>query len=142
MQANRRTDRGDASMKSARERMDMHAAYKELGSYRAAAELCGGDVVSDTAVEGGEGLTQGSGLGWRVRAEERSQDPVMDLGVEDRRPESVVGGDVGVGPREAGDQAMEAQSPQVVGHLGRGVAGAEQSGDEAPKALACLCRNL
>ncbi|MHB8220614.1 MAG: hypothetical protein ACYDHU_09900 [Acidimicrobiales bacterium] len=28
-------------MKSARERMDMHAAYKELGCYRAAAELCG-----------------------------------------------------------------------------------------------------
>src|SRR5664280_3229393 len=28
-------------MKSARERMDMHAAYQEVGSYRAAAEICG-----------------------------------------------------------------------------------------------------
>src|SRR5664280_3097988 len=39
--ANRRTDRRDSSMKSARERMDMHAAYREVGSYRAAAEICG-----------------------------------------------------------------------------------------------------
>ena len=30
-----------SSMKSARERMDMHAAYQEVGSYRAAAEICG-----------------------------------------------------------------------------------------------------
>src|ERR1039458_4243982 len=28
-------------MKSVRERMDMHAAYQEVGSYRAAAEICG-----------------------------------------------------------------------------------------------------
>ena len=28
-------------MKSVRERMDMHAAYRELGSYRATAEICG-----------------------------------------------------------------------------------------------------
>ena len=31
----------DASMKSVREHMDMHAAYREVGSYRAAAEICG-----------------------------------------------------------------------------------------------------
>ena len=41
MLANRRSDRRDTSMKSARERMDMHAAYQEVGSYRAAAEICG-----------------------------------------------------------------------------------------------------
>ena len=28
-------------MKSVRERMDMNAAYREVGSYRAAAQLCG-----------------------------------------------------------------------------------------------------
>jgi hypothetical protein len=28
-------------MKSVREHMDMHAAYREVGSYRAAAEICG-----------------------------------------------------------------------------------------------------
>ena len=39
--ANIRTDQGDTSMKSVREHMDMHAAYRELGSYRAAAEICG-----------------------------------------------------------------------------------------------------
>ena len=31
----------DTSMKSVREHMDMHAAYREVGSYRAAAEICG-----------------------------------------------------------------------------------------------------
>ncbi len=39
--ANRRTDRGDTSMKSVRERMDMTSAYREVGSYRGAAEICG-----------------------------------------------------------------------------------------------------
>jgi hypothetical protein len=28
-------------MKSVREHMDMHAAYREVGTYRAAAEICG-----------------------------------------------------------------------------------------------------
>src|SRR3984957_8349216 len=32
---------GDAPIKSAREHMDMHAAYREVGSYRAAADICG-----------------------------------------------------------------------------------------------------
>src|SRR5271163_3135957 len=41
VQSNRRTDRGDTSMKSARERMDMNAAFQEVGSYRAAAAICG-----------------------------------------------------------------------------------------------------
>src|ERR1035437_964141 len=31
----------DTSMKSVREHMDMHAAYREVGSYRAAADICG-----------------------------------------------------------------------------------------------------
>jgi transposase len=39
--ANRRTDRGDTSMKPVRERMDMTSAYREMGSYRGAAEICG-----------------------------------------------------------------------------------------------------
>ena len=34
-------DQGDSSMKSVREHMDMHAAYREVGSYRAAADICG-----------------------------------------------------------------------------------------------------
>jgi hypothetical protein len=33
--------RGAALVKSARERLDIVNAYAELGSYRAAAELCG-----------------------------------------------------------------------------------------------------
>jgi hypothetical protein len=39
--ANIRTDQGDSSMKSVRERVDMNAAYREVGSYRAAADICG-----------------------------------------------------------------------------------------------------
>ena len=40
-------------MKSARERMDMYAAYQEVGTYRAAAEICGTtDKTIKRAVEG------------------------------------------------------------------------------------------
>jgi transposase len=41
VQADIRADQGDTSMKSVREHMDMNAAYREVGSYRAAAEMCG-----------------------------------------------------------------------------------------------------
>jgi hypothetical protein len=41
VQADSRADQGDSSMKSVREHMDMNAAYREMGSYRAAAEICG-----------------------------------------------------------------------------------------------------
>ena len=39
--ANIRTGQGDSSMKSVRERVDMNAAYREVGSFRAAADICG-----------------------------------------------------------------------------------------------------
>jgi hypothetical protein len=48
-------------MKSVREHMDMHAAYREVGSYRAAAEICGTtpktvkrSVLAARAAENGE----------------------------------------------------------------------------------------
>jgi hypothetical protein len=48
-------------MKSVREHMDMHAAYREVGSYRAAAEICGTtpktvkrSVLAAMAAENGE----------------------------------------------------------------------------------------
>ena len=51
----------DVSMKSVREHMDMHAAYREVGSYRAAAEICGTSpktvkrsVLATRAAEKGE----------------------------------------------------------------------------------------
>jgi len=52
-------------MKSARERMDMYAAYQEVGTYRAAAEICGtSDKTVKRAVEAAkrpEAATAGGG---------------------------------------------------------------------------------
>ncbi|MGC8628292.1 MAG: hypothetical protein ACP5VR_12230 [Acidimicrobiales bacterium] len=59
----------------------------------------------------------------------------MDLGVEHGDPEAFGRGDVGVGVRDALDQAVETEAAQIVGHLVGGVVRAEQAGDEAPEAL-------
>src|SRR5580658_1956641 len=49
-------------MKSVRERMDMHAAYQEVGSYRAAAEICGTtDKTVKRVVEAQRASSLGSG---------------------------------------------------------------------------------
>lgn len=57
MQANHRTGRRDTSMKSARERMDMYAAYQEVGSYSAAAQICGTTPKTVEMVEASDANT-------------------------------------------------------------------------------------
>ena len=49
--------------------------------------------------------------------QQRLQEPDVDLGVEDRDPLPVGGQDVGVGLEQPGDQAIEAESAQVITHL-------------------------
>src|ERR1700722_1092852 len=57
---------GDAPIKSAREHMDMYAAYREVGSYRAAADICGTtpktikrSVTAAQQAQGGSGRPPG-----------------------------------------------------------------------------------
>ena len=58
----------------------------------------------------------------------------MDFGVEDGEGQAVGGQVVGVGVRAAGDQPVAGQPGQVVGGLGHGVGGAEQSGHQGAQA--------
>jgi hypothetical protein len=60
-------------------------------------------------LDGGQGGAQGwRGLGL-PGGEQRGQDAVVDLGVEDREREPVGGEVVGVGVRAAGDEPVAAQ---------------------------------
>ena len=81
--------------------------------------------------EGGAELGRGLGL---PGGEQRGEDPVVDLGVEDGEGQAVGGQVVGVGVRAPGDQPVAAQPGQVVGGLGHGVGGAEQSGHQGAQA--------
>ena len=58
----------------------------------------------------------------------------MDLGVEHCGADAVVGEQVGVGVREAFDQAVEPQPGEVVAHLVGGVGPAEQFGHPGAQA--------
>ena len=93
------------------------------------------DAVVDVAVDRGQRATE---LGWCwgfVGSDERANEPVVDLGVEDRHALSVGGEVVGVGSGTSGDQAVEAESREVVAGLVDGVGDAEQMahlGTQAP----------
>ena len=60
------------------------------------------------------------GLGL-VGGQQWPQEPVVQLGVEDRGAEAVRGQDVVVGVLDPVDQPGEAEPPQVVGRLAAGV---------------------
>src|SRR6266487_1059398 len=67
--------------------------------------------------------------------EQRSEDPVVDLGVEDREPDAGGSQGVAVVVGDAGDQAVAAQPGKVVAGLVHAVGGAEQSGHQGAQAL-------
>ena len=50
-------------------------------------------------------------------SEEGVEEAVVELGVEHSGPDAVGGGDVGVGVGDAQNEAFEAESSEVVGHL-------------------------
>src|SRR6185437_12461623 len=87
------------------------------------------DVVVQAALEGGEGAADVEWRGWSVGVEERSQQPVVELGVEDGDADALGGEDIAVAAGQALDESVQAQAAQVVAHVGAGVGVAEQSGD-------------
>jgi hypothetical protein len=90
--------------------------------------------VVDAAAYDAEGVAE---LGWAVGligGKQRRQDPLAELGVEDREPLAVVGEHVAVAVIEAADEPVQAQPAQVVGHLAGAVGAAEQAGDKGAKA--------
>ena len=67
--------------------------------------------------QGCEGATD-FGRGWRlVGFEEGAEEPSVELGEEHRHAESLGSEGVGVGARDAGDESVEAEASQVIGHL-------------------------
>jgi hypothetical protein len=62
------------------------------------------DVAADVAVDGGQGVAEFGRCGWAVGAQQRSEQPVVEFGVEDRDALAVRGQVVGVGVRTTVDE--------------------------------------
>jgi hypothetical protein len=60
-----------------------------------------------------------------IDGEQWPQQAAIDLGIEDGYPHSIAGEQVAIGAGKTPDQALASEATQVVGHLGRGVAGGE-----------------
>jgi hypothetical protein len=83
-----------------------------------------GHVVGDSLVEGAQGLPDGQRSGWAVCGQQRAEQPVVHLGVEDREALPVRGEDVGVGVLDLDDETLELEPAKVVAAatLGEGAA--------------------
>src|SRR6266704_2711654 len=92
------------------------------------------DVVADGLVDDPQGITQGWWRRWAICGQEWGQEPVVELGVEDREAPALGGEHVGVAAGQTADEALAAQAGQVVAHLVGRVGGAEQGGDLGAKA--------
>src|SRR6266704_1303897 len=92
------------------------------------------DVVADGLVDDPQGITQGWWRRWAICGQEWGQEPVVELGVEDREAPALGGEHVGVAAGQTADEALAAQAGQVVAHLVCRVGGAEQGGDLGAKA--------
>ena len=63
-------------------------------------------------VDGGQGLSERVRCRWGVGSEQRSEQALVELAVEDRDSLSLGGQDVGVAGVEAFDEPVESQSPE------------------------------
>src|SRR5215471_12359812 len=92
------------------------------------------DVVVNSALDYPEGAPELQRRGRVVGGQQGAEQPVVELGVEERHSDAVRGQDVAVLPLQALDHALEAETAEVVGHLRRGVGVAEQAGYEGTEA--------
>ena len=67
-----------------------------------------GDVAVDVVVDGAQGGSEFGGCLGLVGGQERAQEPVVELGVEDRDFGAVGGEDVAVGVLDPADEPAEA----------------------------------
>src|SRR5437660_1131199 len=93
------------------------------------------DVFLDGVMKGRERAADLDLGGGFVCFEQRSEQPVLQFGVEHGDADPVAGEDVGVAVWEASDQSVQSQAPEVVAHLAGAVVVAEVSGDEPAKAF-------
>ena len=93
------------------------------------------DVFLDGCFEGGEGASD-LDFGWGlVGVEQRAQQPVSQLGVEDGDADAWAGEVVGVAVGEAVDEPVQAQAFEVIAHLAWAVGLVEVRGHECAQAL-------
>lgn len=92
-------------------------------------------VIGDGLVEDRHGASDFDRSGWLVGVQERDDEPAVNLGEEDGDAEALGRRGVGVGARQTGYEAVQAEATEVVGHLGRRVGVAKQAGHQAPEAL-------
>src|SRR5262249_11416983 len=71
---------------------------------------------------------------WEIRSQHGAEQAGLELGIEVRRLDAIRSGDVAVLVLQAPDQAVETESPQVVGHLRSRIRGAEQTGYQGTEA--------
>jgi predicted ATPase/class 3 adenylate cyclase len=109
-------------------------AEQAAGLARAGGDLADASLQL-TVVAGGHLLVGDASAAVPLARDERDQEPVVDLGVEDGDPDAIGGEHVPVGVREPADEPAEAEPPQVVGHLAGGVGAAEQPGDQDAQVL-------
>src|SRR6266508_3143195 len=84
------------------------------------------DVDVEFAVDDLEGASELDRSWWLVGGEEWSEEPVVDLGVEDRPAHAVGGEVVGVGVRQSADEPFEPEASQVIRGLRGGVEAVER----------------
>src|SRR5271163_2604132 len=85
------------------------------------------DVIGAGPVDGGQGGAKGWWRRWLVGGQEGMEKASVEFGVEDGHFEAVGGEGVAVGVRDSDNEAFEAESSQVVGHLRRAVGTVEQT---------------
>ena len=94
------------------------------------------DGFGDVNVYGVQCLSQWRWCGWLVGGQQRTQQPVVQFGVEDRKPQPIGGQAVEVAAGDAGDEPIASEPSQVVtGLVGGVVDAAEQSGHQGTQAL-------
>jgi hypothetical protein len=93
------------------------------------------DVVVDGAFERVRGAADVDRRGRLVGLEQRPQEPVLRLAVEDRDADAVRGQDVGVAAWQALDEPVRPEAPEVVAHAAVAVGLAEVLRDERAQGL-------
>ena len=85
------------------------------------------DVVIHGALANAQGTPELQGCRRQIGSKQGPEQTVVELGVKKRHLDAIGSDDLAVLVLQAPDQAPEAEPPEVIGHLRRGVEVAEQT---------------
>jgi hypothetical protein len=72
------------------------------------------NVVVDLPIDDAQGVAKLEWSWWPISGQQGAEQPVVELGVEDRHLDALGGEHVAIGPLDAADQALEPQPAKVV----------------------------